>query len=159
MLKAGEGYLLFEEIIAEDTDWKDENAYTVRDFNYIRSLVKQYRKNFELLKDGEVIFGSKVVELPGHTKGSIGIELDDSILVGDALKNGNEATELKARNAYYDQDKADLSIRKILAKNKIVFPGHDGPFITSNGLIKYFNKAKTKIRMFKDYNNEIILEK
>ncbi len=32
MLKAGKGYLLFEGIVAEDTDWKDENAYTVGEF-------------------------------------------------------------------------------------------------------------------------------
>lgn len=32
MLKAGEGTLLFEGIVAEDTIWNDENAYTVGEF-------------------------------------------------------------------------------------------------------------------------------
>lgn len=32
ILKAGDGFLLFEGLIAQDIDWKDEQAYTVGEF-------------------------------------------------------------------------------------------------------------------------------
>ena len=44
-----------------------------------------YLKNGDDL--GEYGIAAKVVELPGHTKGSIGIEIEDNLFVGDALMN------------------------------------------------------------------------
>lgn len=43
------------------------------------------------LKDGDNLssygIDAKIVELPGHTKGSIGVNIEDNLFVGDALMN------------------------------------------------------------------------
>lgn len=44
-----------------------------------------YLKNGDDLSEYGIV--AKVVELPGHTKGSIGIEIEDNLFVGDALMN------------------------------------------------------------------------
>lgn len=44
-----------------------------------------YLKNGDDLSEYGI--AAKVVELPGHTKGSIGIEIEDNLFVGDALMN------------------------------------------------------------------------
>ena len=44
-----------------------------------------YLKNGDDLSEYGI--AAKVVELPGHTKGSIGVEIEDNLFVGDALMN------------------------------------------------------------------------
>lgn len=43
------------------------------------------------LKNGDDLSGygidAKIIELPGHTKGSIGVKIEDNLFVGDALMN------------------------------------------------------------------------
>jgi len=68
----------------------------------------------------------KIVELPGHTTGSIGILYKDYLFVGDALVNRR-----KISIAYQNQNnnKAQESLKKIInMKPKIIFLGHDKEF-------------------------------
>lgn len=44
-----------------------------------------YLKNGDNLSDYGI--EAEIVELPGHTKGSIGVKMEDSLFVGDALMN------------------------------------------------------------------------
>lgn len=84
---------------------------------------------FVLLKDGDDLNGygikAKVIGLPGHTKGSIGVDIDEkAVIVGDALMNifyptvsllyndekmmlnsANKITELGARTVYFGHGK------------------------------------------------------
>lgn len=60
----------------------------------LSSFEKDSLKVFEpilYLKNGDDLseygIAAKVVELPGHTKGSIGIEIEDNLFAGDALMN------------------------------------------------------------------------
>lgn len=68
---------------------------------------------------------AKVVELPGHTKGSIGIEADDNLFVGDALMNMFYPTV----SMLYADEQEMLSSAKYISKlgDKTIHFGHGKP--------------------------------
>jgi hydroxyacylglutathione hydrolase len=70
---------------------------------------------------------AKVLSIPGHSKGSIGIlTADGELFCGDLLAN----QEQPVLNAIMDNEAAaNLSIEKLKAQNvKTVYPGHGKPF-------------------------------
>lgn len=70
---------------------------------------------------------AEIVELPGHTAGSIGVLLDDGRLIcGDALMN---FTSPQLCHIAEDFSVANESVEKIKSlKVKTVYPGHGKPF-------------------------------
>lgn len=81
------------------------------------------------LKNGDDLSGygvdAKIVELPGHTRGSIGIEIEDSLFVGDALMNMFYPT---VSMLYADEREMLLSAKYISELgNKIIYFGHGKP--------------------------------
>lgn len=81
-----------------------------------------------LLKDNQVLdlngIKLKVISLPGHTNGSIGVLYNDYLFVGDALVNRNKKVQIAYQNQ--NNESAIGSYKKILDLNpKIVFLGHD----------------------------------
>ena len=83
-----------------------------------------------LLKDGEDLsrYGVKahIVELPGHTKGSIGVLTDDgNIIVGDAMFNMLRPT---GSRLYEDKEIMEKSVEKIKKSGaKTIYVGHGKP--------------------------------
>lgn len=83
-----------------------------------------------------------IIDLPGHTNGSIGIVYKDYLFAGDAAVNRRRFAE----PAYQNQDnKAAIysMVKMIKLKPKIIFVGHDKP-ITQEKLIK----SEMKINKF-----------
>lgn len=82
-----------------------------------------YLKNGDNLSDYGV--DAKVVELPGHTKGSIGIEVEDNLLVGDALMNMFYPTV----SMLYVDEQEMLSSAKYISElgDKTIYFGHGKP--------------------------------
>ena len=68
---------------------------------------------------------SKVVELPGHTKGSIGIKVDDNLFVGDALMNMFYPT----LSMLYADEQEMLSSAEYISElgDKTIYFGHGKP--------------------------------
>jgi glyoxylase-like metal-dependent hydrolase (beta-lactamase superfamily II) len=85
-----------------------------------------------LLKDGQDLeeygFNGKVIHIPGHTKGSIGILTEEGdLFAGDALVNSR-----KPDIAIFVDNFQELksSIEKLKKSNiKKVYPGHGKPFL------------------------------
>ena len=72
-------------------------------------------------------FSAKVISIPGHSKGSIGIlTTDGDLFCGDLLEN----TAKPARNSIMDDiDTANASVEKLKNyKINTVYPGHGKPF-------------------------------
>lgn len=84
-----------------------------------------------LLKDGDSLspygLAAKVIHLPGHTAGSIGILTEDGQLIcGDTFANMRKPGA--APNAY-DFKQMNNSISKLKAMNiRRIYPGHGEPF-------------------------------
>jgi len=82
------------------------------------------------LKDGDDLTGygikAKVIGLPGHTKGSIGIDIDEKeVIVGDALMNIFQPTV----SLLYNDEKMMLNSAKKIAElgERTVYFGHGKP--------------------------------
>ena len=82
-----------------------------------------YLKNGDDLRDYGV--DAKVVELPGHTKGSIGIEVENNLFVGDALINMFYPTV----SMLYVDEQEMLSSAKYISElgDKTIYFGHGKP--------------------------------
>lgn len=83
-----------------------------------------------LLEDGQDLskYGVKahIVELPGHTKGSVGVLTDDGdIIVGDAMFNIARPT---GSRIFEDKDTMEQSMEKIKNSGaKTIYVGHGNP--------------------------------
>ncbi len=75
----------------------------------------------------EYALDAKVLSLPGHSSGSIGILTSDGDLIaGDLFENVNRPT---LNSIMDDRAAAEASVEKLKKLNiKIVYPGHGGPF-------------------------------
>ena len=108
-------------------------------------MKKFISQNFDIdyeLEDKQILkkYGLKleIINLPGHTLGSIGILYDKYLFCGDALVNRKRK---KAEMAYQNQDNeaAKESILKIIdIEPELIFIGHDKE-IPYNKLKKSFN--------------------
>lgn len=68
---------------------------------------------------------ARIVELPGHTKGSIGVEIGDNLFVGDALMNMFYPT---VSMLYVDEQELLSSARSISQfGEKTIYFGHGKP--------------------------------
>lgn len=82
-----------------------------------------YLKNGDDLSEYGI--AAKVVELPGHTKGSIGIEIENNLFVGDALMNMFYPTV----SMLYVDEQEMLSSAKHISElgDKTIYFGHGKP--------------------------------
>lgn len=76
-------------------------------------------------------FNARVIELPGHTLGSIGVDVEEkNLIVGDALDNWLRPG---VGHLFYDRDAIEKSAEKIRALgDRTIWYGHGKP--TRNGL-------------------------
>lgn len=90
----------------------------------------------------ELIPGVRVVELPGHTVGSIGLSVETAsgcaVVTGDALHFSHVAHSRRNPIVFWDTELATQSIDRVLEMADVVYPGHDRPFrITEAGEVEY----------------------
>ena len=124
--------------IFDSYDVQPLRSYGIVGFVVLRMSLKVLREtkvvrpdNHFFVKEGDTLAGYgfpdvKVVELPGHTKGSIGLVVgDDSIIVGDALDNWIRP---EMGHLYYDIDEQRKTFEKIrsLGARKVYY-GHGKP--------------------------------
>jgi N-acyl homoserine lactone hydrolase len=91
----------------------------------------------------------RIVELPGHTPGSIGLLVGNSLLAGDAVGNAKEAVAGKITSRTGSAADAAASLAKALASAEIIYPGHDRPFRVGPP-ITYIADYELRIRLFID---------
>lgn len=90
----------------------------------------QITPDLQLIEDSDLaIYGlaARVISLPGHSRGSIGLLTSDgACFVGDLLEN----TKQPALNSIMDdRAAAQASVDKLKALNaKMIYPGHGRPF-------------------------------
>jgi N-acyl homoserine lactone hydrolase len=92
-----------------------------------------------------------VVELFGHTPGSIGLSVGRHLLAGDAIANAREAIAIEVASQALDatDETTRASACKALQIADVIYPGHDRPFRVGPPLA-YVSDIELKIRLFTD---------
>lgn len=97
----------------------------------------------------QVMPGCRVIELIGHSPGCIGLEVetDDGIcmLVGDALHSAAVALSGKCPLVFWDADKANAAIKRVVDSGSIIYPGHDLPFRITGREITYVDETEVTV--------------
>lgn len=113
--------------------------------------ILESRQLQEVREGDELDDGVKVLETPGHSRGSMALtvrsDAGTAIVTGDAVADGWSATKVLPKLVFWDEDEAKASIRKILDHGQAFYPGHDRPFrITDSGSVAYLEP--TSIHVF-----------
>jgi glyoxylase-like metal-dependent hydrolase (beta-lactamase superfamily II) len=93
--------------------------------------------------------GVRIVELPGHSPGSIGLLIGNELLAGDAVTCAGDAVAGSVQYQPAYDDRAEASLKKALALAEIFYPGHDRPFRVGPR-IEYTTDYALRLRLFTD---------
>lgn len=109
-------------------------------------------ESMQLIEAGEgyeIMPGCRVIELVGHSPGSIGLEVETDagvcILTGDAIHNAAVALSGKNPLVFWDEAKASAAIRRCVESGALIYPGHDRPFRVRSGEIDYASEFRITI--------------
>jgi glyoxylase-like metal-dependent hydrolase (beta-lactamase superfamily II) len=87
----------------------------------------------------EIMPGVRVVDLPGHTPGSIGLAVSTgdgvAMLTGDAVPTAGALWSGRYRGRPQDPERADASAARVAHLADVVYPGHDRPFRVTGGYL------------------------
>ena len=100
-------------------------------------------------EDCDIAPGLRIIALPGHTPGSIGLLAGRELLAGDAVACARDAARGHAELAFFDAAQADASLAKALRCAEIVYPGHDRPFRVGPP-VAHVGGYALRIRLFVD---------
>lgn len=98
--------------------------------------------------DGQQIApGVSIMDLPGHSPGSIGllVEEDDGgrgVLTGDALHYAGVALTRECPLVFWNDEQATASINRVVDTADVIYPGHDQAFRVKDGEIEYVSQFK-----------------
>jgi N-acyl homoserine lactone hydrolase len=96
----------------------------------------------EIAEGGELIPGVSVLDLPGHSPGSIAVAVQGesglSLITGDAVHSASAALTRRPPLVFWDAGAALASIDRAVAVADVIYPGHDRPFrLTADRQIEY----------------------
>ena len=96
----------------------------------LRTIKVERPSNLIFVKDGDSLrdygIDAKIVELPGHTTGSIGVDVEErDLIVGDALDNWIKPS---TGHLYFDREALEKSAAKIKVLGvRTLYYGHGDP--------------------------------
>lgn len=99
---------------------------------------KNYLKPINTLdvKEGDTVvvgpFRIKVVEIPGHTPGSVGYVIDKNIFTGDLVFEGRQIGEYRHSYSSYKELVKSIDLLKKMNPDTIIYPGHGNPFVIAD---------------------------
>lgn len=103
---------------------------------WTRSLLSAAR--LHVVRHGDYLAdGVRVLHLPGHTAGSIGLAVETAagvhVLTGDAVSTAYAMRERRCATVHHDLRMAERSIDLVAATADVVWPGHDRAFRVIDG--------------------------
>ncbi|HEV7207549.1 MAG TPA: MBL fold metallo-hydrolase [Mycobacteriales bacterium] len=109
------------------------------------------RQLIQEIQDGdELIPGVGIIDMAGHTVGSIGVTVQNeegmSIITGDALHYASVAVNRMNPLVFWDPEQALASIDRAVALADVIYPGHDRAFrVTKDQQIEYLRPFELAI--------------
>lgn len=100
--------------------------------------------------DDEIAPGMRLLDLAGHTPGSIGLLVGDELLAGDAVISARDAATGTPSFRGSDATQAENSLQRALACARIIHPGHDRKINIENGKVAGLADYALRIRLFTD---------
>lgn len=100
-------------------------------------------------QEQEIAEGVRIVDLPGHSPGSIGLLVGNALLAGDAVSCAGDAAAGDIRYQRPYDSRARGSLLRALSLAEVIYPGHDRPFRVGPP-ISYLEDYAIKIRFFTD---------
>ncbi len=97
----------------------------------------------------ELASGLRLIELPGHTPGSIGLLVGNALLCGDAIHSAADIVVGGPRVSAHDLTRAKTSLAKAIELAEIIYPGHDRPF-RKGPPVDYIADYALRLRLFTD---------
>ena len=103
------------------------------------------------VSEGDVIIpGVGVVDMPGHSPGSIGITVEIaeglSVITGDAIHFASVVKTKINPLVFWNAEQATRSIERVVDLADILYPGHDQPFrVLADGEIEFTMKKDITI--------------
>ena len=95
----------------------------------------------EVSESEELASGVRVIELPGHSVGSIGLlvetEAGTVCIAGDAVHSGPVATSGEPPLVFGSLSQARESVARAVSAADVIYPGHDRPFRITDGAVDY----------------------
>ena len=95
----------------------------------------------EVVEADEIAKGVRVIDLPGHSPGSMGLLVETAegtaAVGGDALHSGAAVLQGRPRLIFWNEQEARDSLRKVVAAADLFYPGHDRPFRLADGEVNY----------------------
>ena len=95
----------------------------------------------------------RTLDLPGHTPGSIGLQVGRALLAGDAVATSRDAVAMRALGISADPASAAASLAAALARAETIYPGHDRPFRVGERITS-LSDYELRIRLFTDPRGE-----
>ena len=97
----------------------------------------------EVTEGDEVARGVTIVEAPGHSPGTLAVAVATAegaaIVTGDAIQDGRVALEGRNALVFFDEERANASVRKLVALAEVIYPGHDRAFRIEAGRLDYLD--------------------
>ena len=89
----------------------------------------------------DVIPGVEFIAAPGHTAGCIALAIQQdegvAIIAADAIPWAEVARLEQSALVFWDLEQSQATIKKLVERADVIYPGHDRPFRLANGEVEY----------------------
>jgi N-acyl homoserine lactone hydrolase len=114
-------------------------------------MVLERQPIVEVAEGDQLLPGVSVIDMPGHTPGSIGVSVETegglAVISGDALPRADIALSRTNGLIFWDAAQAKDSVDRVVDLADAIYPGHDMPFrVTREGEIEYLQPLRLKIQ-------------
>lgn len=139
------------EVIVHENELRYAHAPDPRDWataGYTGLILERHK--LRTARDGdELDAGVRVVDVPGHTPGSIALLVEQdggtAAITGDALTSARSALQGVPHLVFFDLAVAKESIVRLRRSARYFYPGHDRPFRLDGDSVTYL--APTSLRV------------
>jgi N-acyl homoserine lactone hydrolase len=117
--------------------------------------ILERQKLIEVSEGDQILEGVRVVDMPGHTPGGIGLSVETqaglTVIAGDALHHARVALLGENPLIFWDREAARHTISRVVKMADIIYPGHDRVFrITKDNSIEYLENFQMTISNVSD---------